>query len=283
MNVSNQLLKTKQLFIFFLLIIFYSNAIAQDQSSNINILFYNVENLFDITDDPNINDEEFLPSGDRHWTKKRFEHKLNQLSKVILASCDYEMPDIVGFCEVENRYVLEKLTQETALYQFDYQIIHKESPDERGIDVALIYKKDQLIPIKYNYIPLVKSNGKIDQTREILHATFQIEQDTLHVFFNHWPSRYNGQAGSEPLRILAAQTLKSEVDKLITETPDAQIVIMGDFNDEPQNKSIKEVLTVNPISSNELINLSANWNGTLKYQQNWQVFDQIIVSNELTE
>ena len=246
--------------------------------------------MFDIFDDPLTQDEEFLPKGERHWTEKRFDEKLNKIAKVVIASCEFSMPDVVGFCEIENRFVLEALTEQTPLSTFNYHIIHKDSPDERGIDVALIYRTERLTPIRYNYIPLLNSSGKPDATREILHASFLCGvEDTLHVFFNHWPSRYSGQAETEHLRILAAQTLKKEIDMVNDQDENAKIVIMGDFNDQPQNKSLKESLRGNNEDNSErgveLVNLSAAWSpsGTLKYQQSWQIFDQILVSDCLLQ
>lgn len=263
---------------------------AQNSIQKINILFYNVENLFDVTDDPNIEDEEFLPESDRHWTGKRFEDKINKIAKAIIASCEFEMPDIIGLCEVENRYVLEELTEQTTLSNFNYSIIHKDSPDKRGIDVALIYRKAKLEPVRYNYVPLHYPNGEINKTREILHATFETQSgDTIHVFFNHWPSRYGGQAETEQYRIMAAQTLRNEVDLINNTEHHAKVIIMGDFNDQPQNKSLNNILDArfenSEKQSGELINLSAKWlpNGTLKYQQSWQIFDQIIVSDYLLD
>ena len=287
MNVL-KLPKIEKLTILFFLLCLYPDLEAQEHKSiqQINLLFYNVENLFDVENDPLTQDEEFLPKGERHWTKRRLDDKLNKIAKVILASCEFKIPDIVGLCEVENREVLEALIEETPLSNLDYRIIHKDSPDERGIDVALIYRTEQLTPIRYNYIPLLNSTGGPDETREILHASFLcMSEDTLHVFFNHWPSRYSGQAETEPLRILAAQTLKKEIEMVNNQEENAKIVIMGDFNDQPQNKSLKESLRGNPERGVELVNLSAAWSptGTLKYQQSWQIFDQILVSDYLLQ
>jgi len=254
----------------------------------LNILFYNTENFFDVIDDTLARDEEFLPEGSRFWNLKRFEKKRNNIAKVIIASCGYHAPAIVGLAEIENRYVLEALTEKGPLASFCYRIIHKESPDERGIDVALLYRPDIVRPFRYTYVPLKDEHGQIMLTREILYAGFITGSgDSLHVFFNHWPSRYGGQAETEPQRMIAALTLRQHLDRLLKTDKSPFIVVMGDFNDQPQNKSLTEGLKA--IDENksrkpdEIINLSIHWRpaGTLKFRQCWQIFDQILVSGFL--
>lgn len=279
----------KYLIVFLLAINSFSTSLfAQNSPSDyLNILFYNTENLFDTSNDPLTQDDEFLPKGDRHWNSFRFQKKLNQISKVILNVAGFEPPEIIGLCEVENHEVLEKLTKHTPLKSFSYRIIHKDSPDERGIDVALLYRPERIQALTFRYIPLLDTNQKVQKTREILQAEFLLPgKDTLYVFFNHWPSRYKGQAATESDRILAAKTLKKAVDKVLDKNPSSKIVIMGDFNDEPQNKSLKKGLhTVSHDDLNipaELVNLSYNWQqGTIKYHQSWSVFDQVIISDFL--
>lgn len=277
-------------FIFLLFILFsvHSHVLGQpEKDNNCYILFYNTENLFDTQDDPLTDDQEFLPRGDRHWTNYRFDQKLNHLSKVILSSAGFELPAIVGLCEVENRFVLERLLSKTPLEMANYSIIHKDSPDERGIDVGLLYRSDRATPLSYHFLPLVNNEGEIEETREILHAEFLLsKEDTIHVFFNHWPSRYGGQSETEKDRMLAATTLKMEIDKLQKSNPKVKVVTMGDFNDQPQNESLKNGLqaveTDQQDLDGELINLSAFWKqGTIKYRQTWSVFDQIIVTDQL--
>ncbi len=256
----------------------------------LNILFYNTENFFDVVDDTLTHDEEFLPEGSRFWSLKRFEKKRNDIAKVIIASCGYHVPAIVGLAEIENRYVLEALTGDGPLASFHYRIIHKESPDERGIDVALLYRPDVVRPFIYTYLPLKDEHGQIMLTREILYAGFNTASgDTLHVFFNHWPSRYSGQAETEPQRMIAALTLRQYLDGLLKTDKSPSIVIMGDFNDQPQNRSLAEVLEAKAGDKSgkpgEIINLSVHWRpaGTLKFRQSWQIFDQILVSGFLLD
>ncbi|WP_159517858.1 endonuclease/exonuclease/phosphatase family protein [Sunxiuqinia indica] len=273
-----------------LFLLFYAELLAQTSTQEINILFYNTENLFDIEDDPTIEDDEFLPEGDRHWNSYRLRQKLNSLSKVILNCAGFIPPDIVGVCEVENRIVLEQLLANTPLNRYNYSIIHKDSPDERGIDVALFFRDDQLTPLTYHYVPILDKNRQVEETREILYASFLCAegQDTLHLFFNHWPSRYRGQAATEEDRMQAAITLRKEVDRLIAIDSKVKIVIMGDFNDQPRNNSLIKGLQArendNLSEHGELLNLSAGWKqGTIKYRQTWSVFDQIIVSDGLLQ
>ncbi len=274
---------------FLFLFLFFANSFSSlvEAKKEFNVLFYNVENLFDTFDDETTADDEFTPIGSRHWTKRRFQKKIANISKAILSSCDFHMPDIVGLCEVENRFVLEQLINKTPLAKFDYQIIHKDSPDPRGIDVAILYRKEQCIPISFNYIPLRDDKGKIIRSREILYACFEVfGKDTLHVYFNHWPSRYGGQTETEHKRIRAAKQVRQEIEKLQQKFRSPKIVLMGDFNDGPNNKSMKDVLMaveVSALSKNEIVNLSSEWKkrGTLKHKQSWVVFDQVLVTGSL--
>lgn len=265
----------------------FSYAQPTGNQSNYSVLFYNVENLFDTRNDSVSLDDEFIPAGMKHWTSARMDVKLNKISKVIMSANGFQLPDLVGLCEVENRFVLERLLEITPLKKFGYRIIHKDSPDGRGIDVALLYRADRAIPIRYEYIPLLNNQGKVKSTREILHAVFQLGTDTLDLFVNHWPSRYQGQAETERARMQAARTLKQKIDELTNERPQSKIVVVGDFNDTPDNESLliglEARVSDGTAVSGELVNLSALWSqqGTIKHQQTWQVFDQIIVSDNL--
>lgn len=251
-------------------------------------MFYNVENLFDTFDDSLKNDDEFLPYGEKHWNTKKFDNKLADIYKVFMGVGEWEPPALVGLCEIENLFVLEALINNTPLKKFGYRIIHKESPDRRGIDVALIYRKKYFSPDYYEAfnIPLT-SGGK---TRDILYIRGEIYNSTVHIFINHWPSRYGGQIISQPNRILAAARLKHLTDSLFNIYEDPNIIITGDFNDEPENESLLTVLNgnidLNEIHKEKLYNLSHQFMqnisiGTYKYQGRWQVFDQFIVSGAL--
>jgi predicted extracellular nuclease len=262
------------------------------QDGDFKIMFYNVENLFDTFNDSLKNDEEFLPHGERNWTYKRFEQKLNNISKVVIAAGKWEPPAIVGMCEVENRYVVEQLLRTPLLEKINYRIIHKESPDERGIDVSLIYDAQRFVPVKYEYYPLVGKDSQVVSTREILHVAGVVKGtgDTINIFVNHWPSRYGGLLETVGMRDLAAQTLIDALANVVSENPDAKIIIVGDFNDQPGDASIKKLIEAsgkwNPGKS-KLVNLSDNWqtinSGTIKFQSQWLVYDQIIVSENLLD
>ena len=253
-------------------------------------MFYNVENLFDTEDDPEKKDEEFTPEGNKHWTPDRYRKKLSNISKVVTAIGGWEAPDLIGFCEVENLKVLEDLTKYTGLSKMNYGIVHKESPDNRGIDVAILYRKDRVEPIAYKAIPVFLGETGSRPTRDILYFKGVLKRaDTIHFFVNHWPSRYGGHLESEPKRIKAAETLRAAVDSILILNSQANIVISGDLNDDPGDKSVSEILKAKAPSqenNDRLYNLSAQYlhpgaRGSLKYKGNWNVFDQFIVSNSL--
>jgi len=256
--------------------------------SGYTFMFYNVENLFDCEDDSLTNDDEFTPEGDRRWNWNRLYDKADRLSKVILAAGKWNPPVFVGLCEIENLSVLELLTRQTSLENYQYKIVHKDSPDERGIDVAFIYRSDLFRPFDYQAINLIDPADKTFKTRDMLRVSGVLNGcDTLHFFINHWPSRYGGIMETMEYRRMAAETLKNEVKKLLTKYPAAKVICTGDFNDTPKDESLYRVLeakmTDNPAESGELINLSYNWMSeeiqTLKNQYSWQVFDQWIVSD----
>lgn len=255
-------------------------------------MFYNVENLFDTQNNPDTNDDEFTPNGDRHWTNSRLNTKLLHISKVILSANGFNPPDIVAFSEVENRTVLENLLTFTPLKSIPYKIIHKQSPDHRGIDVALLYHPDSFNPLEYQYYPLKSAGGSVLKTREILFVKGVINgRDTLNIFVNHWPSRYSGLMESRDLRILAAQLLAQKIHDRLKENPNSKIIVLGDCNDQPTDESIskhlKSIAVTNPGSGNHIYNLSIEWLkqkiGTIKYQNQWMIFDQIMVSRALLQ
>ncbi len=250
------------------------------EADSISIVFYNLENLFDTDNDSTKLDDEYAYGGIRNWNYNKFKHKINQIARVIVNIDGYEMPDIVAVCEVENYNVLEKLCDQSLLKNSNYRIIHKDSPDTRGIDVALLYRTNKVQALTYKYHPIIDRGGNILSTREILEATFKVGNDTLNIFVNHWTSRYGGQSSSLKKRQLAAETLIKHIKQLRHKQAQAKIVVVGDFNDEPNDKSMKWLCK----NEHQLINLSSYWSpqaGTLKHQANWSIFDQIIVSPSL--
>lgn len=272
---------------YFLLI---NSCFAQINHKNYNILFYNLENLFDTKDNPVTDDDEYTPGGAKHWTFNRLNKKLSNLSKVILNASGWIPPDLIAVCEVENRYVLEKLIKDTPLVKYPYKIIHKESPDPRGIDVALLYNDQTFFPLEYDYIPLTNEKGNIINSREILYVNGIIDNnDTLHIFINHWPSRYRGILETTHARKRAAIKLRHLIMQAQKKYTNPKIVITGDFNDQPSDESLMIHLNAEypaeQPSKTALYNLSFEWMKdevqTLKHQSQWNVFDQFIVSGSL--
>lgn len=265
------------------------SAQAKQGKDYLRLMFYNAENFFDTEDDPAVNDNEFTPEGAMHWTKTRYIAKRNALFRVIANIGEWEPPALIGLCEIENRSVLDDFVKNTPLTKYPYRIIHRESPDQRGIDVALLYRGDLLKRIDEQFIR-VRFGDNRKRTRDILYAALRTSAgDTLHVFVNHWPSRSGGQRQSEPGRVLAASLLRSKVDSVFGHNHGAKIVITGDLNDGPTDKSVRKEL--NALTDTTQAKLSALFNltayktaektGTIKYQGKWSVFDQIIVSGGL--
>ena len=279
-------------FVLGLLMVFsiVANCFSQEKkySDEFTLMFYNTENFFDCENDSLTQDDEFTPEGDRRWNYFRFHEKAERLSKVILAAGKWNAPVLVGLCEVEGQQALEVLVKQTALDKYNYKIIHKDSPDERGIDVALIYRPEFFKPVDYKTINVSDPSNAKFKTRDILHVSGIINNcDTIHVFVNHWPSRYGGVMETMRLRNLAAGILKKSIQELYTEFPKAKIICMGDFNDSPEDESLlgvlKAVKTDSPEIPGEMVNLSYDWIGrpvqTIKNLYSWQVFDQFIVSD----
>lgn len=256
----------------------------------IRIMFYNVENYFDTFNDSVKNDDEFLPDRGKYWTKNRYYNKQKHISQVIVAIGGWNPPELVGMCEIENQGVLSDLIRYAPLKNLDYKIIHKESPDKRGIDVALLYQKKRFTPIKYQAIE-IRYPFSSSTTRDILYVKGRTRQkDTLHILVNHWPSRWGGQLETERKRIFVASVLKNAVDSILNTNPLANIIIMGDLNDYPENKSVSKILQAksnfNDIKNNNLYNLSAYLQntkhiGSHKHEGKWAVLDQFIVSGAL--
>lgn len=279
-------MKTKIL-VFFLLI----TQICLLGQKRIYVANYNLQNLFDTIDDPNKNDKEFLPDGARNWTEEKLNQKIYNLSRVIRFMNDVQGPDLLGVEEVEHQSVLDTMI---ARYFCDknYKVAYLEAPDKRGIDVGLIYNADVFTALKIKGLNVDLPSHY--PTRLILRVDFKISNgDTLFVFVNHWPSRRGGLKKSAPNRIAAAKVLKTEVEKIQVKNPEAKIIILGDFNDEPYNTSIAETLGAEFLESKQkesvtesnLYNLSSRayskGKGSFLYRTQWNLLDQIIVSGNL--
>ncbi|MDT8394478.1 MAG: hypothetical protein RQ761_11575 [Bacteroidales bacterium] len=256
------------------------------QTQSIDFVFYNVENLFDVKDDPGTNDEEFLPDGVKRWTYDRYQTKVDHIARVLVGIGKWELPALIGLCEVENAHVLYELAGHRLLEEADYTIIHRDSPDRRGIDVALVYDPDVFTPLFRKWIGINFMQDPDILTREILYVKGLAMNDTLHIFINHWPSRWGGVEASMPRRLHVAGILKWHCDSILSNNRNASILIGGDFNDTPADSSIFSVLGAGPHTTcdkHELINLmyplhTSGQQGTLKYRENWEIYDQIIVS-----
>ncbi len=257
--------------------------------SRVRLVFYNVENLFDYFDDSLTIDEEFLPNQGRYWSKTRYQDKLNKIAKTLIAIGGWEAPALIGLCEIENRYVLESLTRFTQLKNIGYEIIHQDSRDRRGIDVAAIYRPDKFELLDYEYYRLNFPFDPESRTRDILHVVGRLpSKDTLHYIINHWPSKFGGAFETEPKRIFAAELVRDKVDSLFTLNPESHVVITGDFNDEPDEESLIEGLRVKTeresLQPTDLFNLMYEnrfITGTHSFENRWSILDQFIVSGNL--
>ncbi len=246
------------------------------------IAFYNLENLFDTKNDPNTLDDDFTPKGKKNWNNYRYKNKIRKLGNVIAqlgTERSFHAPAIVGVVEVENLSVLNDLVVSKNLKNHNYGIVHYDSPDERGIDVALLYKKELFELLHSETFPLYLEGkrGVRDYTRDVLLVKGNLNGELVYVLVNHWPSRRSGEDLTEAKRIKAAELVVSIVEKITTESDNAKIIIMGDFNDNPSNISVKKHL-VNDTFYNPMERLINTGNGTLNHQKTWHLFDQIIFS-----
>lgn len=302
-------------FIFQFLLIFFSfvNAVqAQSQKFTIHtIAFYNLENLFDTVNDPATRDDEWTPNGAQNWTNEKYQKKLSNLSKVLSEIGTPENTNaasLIGVAEIENRGVLEDLIKQPNLKHLDYGIVHFDSPDKRGIDVALLFRKKYFRPTSYSSIPLFifknKKDSKQDRneeleteqektiqnnrvfTRDQLLVTGFLENEEISIIVNHWPSRSGGEKASSIFREEAGKLNKKIIDSLQRINPNSKIITMGDFNDGPYNKSIKTALGAKAKKAdvtefgifNPFEAMFYKGMGTLAFRDSWDIFDQIIIT-----
>lgn len=254
--------------------------------------FYNVENLFDTLDTPDVNDTEYTPQSAKKWNTERYNEKLNNLARVIgEIGTDIHPKGMiaVGISEIENREVLEDLVKTAALKDRKYDIVHYHSPDKRGIDVGLIYQPEFFEVYNHKSYTL-KIDGRDDFfSRDQLVVSGVLDTDTIHILVSHWPSRRGGEKRSSPLRVAAADLGRSIIDSLLTINPNAKIMYMGDLNDDPVNVSVKRHLrteskpenALNGRLYNPMEDLYNKGIGTLAWRDIWNLFDQIIISEAL--
>lgn len=300
---------------FFLVVTTVSSQ--QKKFSVHTVAFYNFENLFDTINNPN-NDEEWLPNGAQNWTSKKYHKKLENLARVLSEIGSTEnrnAPALIGGCEIENRGVLEDLVKEPKLAVHDYGIVHFDSPDKRGIDVALLYQKKHFKPTSYVNIPLLiyrketKSKEKDKETeedkadkdkieaeagervytRDVLLVTGFLDGEEVNVMVNHWPSRSGGEKKSSPFREEAGRLNRKIMDSIYKINPNAKIITMGDLNDGTYNKSVKEGIGAKLKKSevtefgiyNPFEQMAKEGNASLFYRDAGDIFDQIMVSEAL--
>ncbi|WP_026808656.1 endonuclease/exonuclease/phosphatase family protein [Arenibacter latericius] len=258
------------------------------------VSFYNVENLFDTHKDTLIFDDDYTPLGKNQWTKERYQAKLNHISKVLSQigrDVTNNAPDIIGLSEIENRSVLIDLISHPTLRGLEYDIIHFDSPDERGIDVALLFRKTAFLPTSFrsHRLLLTKQDEYRDYTRDQLVVGGLLDGESIYFIVNHWPSRSGGEARSRPNRIAAAKLNKRIIDSIIKQSPDAKIISMGDLNDDPTDYSLKKILKIKTkeeiLEPTELYNPMENLHkkgiGSLAYRDRWNLFDQIYFTANL--
>lgn len=281
-------MKLTRLTLLLLLLFGTAAAFAQKKPIHFTAMFYNTENLFDTINDPATMDEEYLPNAIIPWNTERYNLKINHISKVMASVDSLTLPDIIGVAEIENRSVLESLVRSTNLKAGGYKIVHFDSSDERGIDVALLYKSSRFRLLKAEPLNVTLPADK-DRTRDILYVKGIVMKKTpIHIFINHWPSRNGGQEASEKNRMAAAAVLRHKIDLIFASDPLANILVMGDFNDNPTDKSITEGLSATApgfmYTASGLYSLLLprfkNGEGSLYYKK-WDMFDQVIVSGDL--
>ena len=268
-----------------LCVVILSSAGAQKVNYKVGLLgFYNLENLFDTIDDPDINDAEYLPSGTKRYTSEIYWDKIGNLAKVLSHGLS-----IIGHAEVENEAVLRDLVNHPLLKSRNYQIVHYNSPDVRGIDVAMLYnpKYFTVIGSETLFVPLFDADGTPRFTRDILFVHGKYDGEDLFVMVGHWPSRRGGEEVSAPGRAKAAEVCRRKIDSLTAINPDTKIVLMGDLNDDPVSPSVAKVIGAK--GNKDKVERGGMFNpwvepyqqgiGTLAYNDSWNLFDQIMVSS----
>lgn len=286
-------LKISIAILFFYGFISTNSLSAQGKKYTVAVIgFYNLENFFDTIQDLTKKDHDFIPEGPYHYTGEVYRDKVHHLATVISEIGTEFTPDglaLMGCAEIEHESVLIDLIHDPLLVNRKYAIVHHESPDERGIDVGLIYNPKYFTP-KYSaplFVHLPDENGKPHYTRDVLYVYGMFNGEPMHVFVNHWPSRRGGEESSAPFRAIAAGVCKNAIDSIIKLNPDAKIVLVGDLNDDPVSPSVAKVLgakgELKDVQRGDLYNPWTEFFkkgiGTLAYNDSWNLFDQIMLSS----
>lgn len=264
-----------------------TSAQQSSTTQRVTVAFYNLENLFDTIDQEN-NDEEFLPEGGNRWTPERYQHKLRNMSHVI-SLIGGDGPAIIGVAEIENRGVLEDLIAQDSLRDKQYDIVHYDSPDRRGIDCAILYQPEVYKVFASGARAVEIPNEPWIKTRDVVYASGLLDGEIVHILVGHWPSRSGGEAASLHRRMAAAQTMRSVADSLYTLFPGSKVIMMGDFNDDPISPSVRDGLGIqsHPDQTKPadyytpMLQLYNKGMGTLAYRDVWNLFDIIVVNGEL--
>jgi endonuclease/exonuclease/phosphatase family metal-dependent hydrolase len=275
--------------IFFTLQSLYS----QKNVKSFLVVSYNVENLFDTVNSPLFEDDEYTPSGTKAWTYDRYEKKINDLTRVLLSIPGKELPALIGLSEIENRSVLEDLVDQRGLRKGEYEIVHEDGQDPRGIECALLYRPDLFKYKSHEYVPIDDPVDPDYLYRGILHVKGKApDGSSLHIFVNHWKSRSGGKQETERQRMFSAISLRKQMDLLMARESGFKVIIMGDFNDEPTNRSLTNGLSAlnkrRNIQMGDYYNLfydlhNIEGKGTYNYQGNWNMLDQVIISYNLLD
>lgn len=280
--------------IFGIIVLLFSLSICYAQKANykpVIIGFYNLENFYDTINNPTVNDEEFLPNSDRQYNTRVYFDKISRLSRVISEMGTNINPDglaLLGCAEIENDTVLTDLVQSKDLKNRNLKFVHYNSPDVRGVDVALLYNPKYFKPLYSTPLFVKLPGGSKDSyfTRDVLYVKGLLDGDTIHVFVNHWPSRVGGEERSMPGRAAAAGVAKHSIDSIMAINPDSKVALMGDLNDDPVSPSVTKVIgakgKIKDVQRSGMYNPWVDFYkrgiGTLAYQDAWGLFDQIILS-----
>ncbi|MEY4287132.1 MAG: hypothetical protein RL511_1218 [Bacteroidota bacterium] len=259
---------SKYLFGIFIFLFLQTSLAQQTQT----IAFYNVENLFDTIDGSN-DDAEFLPGAESKWNTEKYQTKLQHIRQVMT---DLQMPMVMGVCEIENKAVLQDLIAQ----EKRYGIVHYDSPDARGIDAALLYRKDLLKLKASGNIRFTLPGDTIPTSRDIVWAKFQYQKETIYVVVNHWPSRRGGADESAPRRLKAAEMAADFISKIEKNEPKAKIILMGDLNDHPQDAAPQ--LIASKLSP-QITKASGAFGGSYNYKNEWEIIDHIFASGNAFE
>ena len=264
-----------------------SHTRAQERRLSLyGVGFYNLENLFDITHDEGKNDEEYLPDGANHWTQMKYEHKLNNMSRTLADMGCERLPGIgcaiIGVSEVENAHCLTDLCAQPPLAERNFNFIHVEGPDRRGVDCALLYNPRFFKPSKFWLQPYLNSDGTVRYTRGFLTVQGTLAGDSVTAIVCHWPSRFSGPEA----RIQAGQQVRQEKDSILRANPQMKVFVMGDMNDDPMDPSMAKALgarrKIADVTDDQMFNpwwqVLLDGRGTLRYQGGWNLFDQIVMT-----